>query len=130
MEKYFPQMGLTMIHGGYGDVFAKLKDEVKKRSTWTSGDSLGQADTPESIHTFFLKTSNVISVPDHSYFEAQIWGELCLEDVDYMLVGCHDPIDPERLEALRKTKIPIYSCRPSFKNDRPLPHNLQRGDQI
>ena len=108
LQKPKPSL-ITRFDPIYGNIIAVFKDEVKDRTTFTPGDSLVvDASETRTLHyrsTIPLQLQAV-------YWEAQVWGELCVRDVDYFLVNCRNLSDVstgaiERLKALHK---PIYKC--------------------
>jgi hypothetical protein len=109
---------LIPAYSDYGDVIAVLKNEVKKRSTWTQGDSLNlkyyfKKNINEFVHTFYDNTANNL-VRFGNYYETQIWGPVTLNDVDHLLVGCFgNKPDHNFYAALKQFSIPIkvLSCR-------------------
>jgi hypothetical protein len=115
----FPSVRSTTI-AQYGNSFAVFKDEVKKRSTWTSEDSLVLAVKDRfAIQNFYLPMEKIPSFKGPGYSEAQIWGPATLADVKYFLVGCYGNQIDNLLTAaeayrvankLDKFPVPIYSC--------------------
>ncbi len=99
----------------YGDVAMVLKPDVKKRTTWTYDDSLltgseGYRSNPKLYPprtTRYKKTDS-----DNSqcaiYCEAQIWGDLNLQDVAYLMVKKDAALPPN----LSKFGIPVYEYSP------------------
>lgn len=97
----------------YGGVFAKINDRVKKRATFTSGDSLVIQAKPSDLMSFSypLYKENQIKRNYTAYWETQIWGSLCMEDVDYFLIGCTVAFPDDQIERLKKvTGKPVYRC--------------------
>lgn len=119
-----PNVGTSWITHQYGNVFFRFKDHVKRRTTFSNGDSLDHfirprgykyAATDFKSSTFFNSKKNFDIQILSSYYEAQIWGPLTKEDVDYILVGCFlgIPDDQDKIVnelKLRKLRIPVYSC--------------------
>ncbi len=97
----------------YGGVFAKINDRVKERSTFTSGDSLVIRAMPKDLMTFDYKLYKEGQIKRNytAYWEAQIWGSLCMDDVDYFLIGCTVKFPEDQIERLKKvTGKPVYRC--------------------
>lgn len=102
----------------YGNIIAVMQNQVKDRTTFTSGDSLGTSDTS---NTHSPRAQMAID-PDKlkrvilTYMEAQVWGELGVNDVAYFIVNCPSLSDPgplsqEIIDKLKATGKPVYSCR-------------------
>jgi hypothetical protein len=101
------------VYDTYGGVFAQFKDEIKERSTFTGGDSLILRASPKQLMTFNypLYKDDQIKKYEYSYWEAQIWGRLCMEDVDHFLVGCTAEFTDEQIEHVKAvTGKPVYRC--------------------
>lgn len=110
----------------YGNVVAVFKDEIKDRATFTAVDSLdGDMDSNGNIvygrvaaHTFdYRSTQRLNKIPDPNqdggdYWEAQMWGNVSLHDVNYFLIDCPGdaPVQAASLTQLKATGIPIYKC--------------------
>ncbi len=94
---------------GYGNVVAVFKDSIKDRTTFSAEDSLGY-----SAQTFTLdlreKGMNLQGQNSGSYWEAQIWGELCMSDVDHFIVNCLGGVSEAAIAQLKELKIPVYQC--------------------
>lgn len=120
-----PGIGDAWATHQYGNVFARFKDSVKRRSTFTNADTLDYYFNFQSFanvrhqfqHLSFYSLNRAFRIKIlRSYFEAQIWGTLDKDDIDYILVGCFIGI-PDHKEAIiaaltaRKLKIPVYSCK-------------------
>lgn len=101
----------TTFNPNYGNVFAKVKDEVKSRSTFTLGDSMDEGK--DTIHTFLYRDKVVPRYSKIPYWEAQIWGNLKLTDIDYFLVNC--PGFPKtakaHVELMLAKKQKIFFCK-------------------
>lgn len=104
----------------YGDVTLVLKDEVKGRSTFTLGDSLGNyifhkshpsKFPPQETHTFAEQFSE-ISVRDPSfYIEAQTYGQITLADVKEVWVPPNTDLSEltvGAINALQKAGTPVF----------------------
>lgn len=98
----------------YGNIIAVLKKDVHSRSTWTSGDSLDEAEKHgvQWSQTFLGEQDANPFVGLGGYYEAQIWGKLCLSDVDYILVNCpgFHPVAQDSIETFKQMKIPVFKC--------------------
>lgn len=113
----------TTFNPNYGNIFARINDQIKQRATFTIGDSMDEGRS--TLHTFRFKDRIQLSV-DFSripYWEAQVWGELKLQDVDYFLVNC--PGFPSAAQKDIKTMLDaglkLYFC--SMDKNR---QNIQR----
>jgi len=117
----------------YGRVGAVMKPAVKRRTTWTTADSLGlfysnSPFAPPDQHMIgargtFLGREQYLRDPTLAakqkfgwgkFIEAQIWGPLRMSDVDHFIV------DPERItgaemEKLRRFGLPILPFHYSRK---------------
>ncbi len=116
-----PQIWQTRLDPLYGNVVAVFKNHVKKRTTFTAGNS---AIIPTQTHTLSFETTTPFPEPDYSHyardnsswghhFEAQIWGRLLPSDVEYFLVNCPyqgQPISPDNLARLLNSGTPVYEC--------------------
>lgn len=105
-----PKGKLTQTFGG---VLGKVKDSVKNRSTFSLGDQ-EREDGHLNVHTF--SHTGIISDKKNKadiYWEAHIWGELCLNDIDYYLVNCpgFQQISQPSLKLFLKQGIPVYTCK-------------------
>lgn len=88
-------LGRFLLPKRYGEVAVVFKKDVAKRATWTYADSLdfsrrsrdrgGDAD-PVLPRTFSYRRKRKDANRCVSYCEAQIWGELNLGDVDYLMI--------------------------------------------
>ncbi len=124
------------IEGRYGNVFASLRSNVKDRATFTAGDSMlvlgAKIGTASTLN---VRQTNPEKA-DH-YFEAQIWGELNLSDVEFFLVNCEGPdfgdaLKTENIEALKESGLPVYKCVPRSKypNSSAFPYFLDRRERL
>ncbi len=103
----------------YGNVFARLNNSVKQRSTFSLGDSLlmeysYKSDVRQYIHTFFSRPKREHKKIEDRYNETHVWGKTCLSDVDYFLVNCGNgfsDVSSSVLSSMKKTKIDIYKCK-------------------
>ena len=137
---------LTKPHGGaeyaplstqYGNVFAKMKDEVKHRSTFTLGDSLSihsknGAGAYKHVHTFHLSSKHMPNKQERRYNETQIWGKTCFEDVEYFMVNCgngFEKVNNKYINAMKQAGIPVYSCQ-AYKNPSGDVSRVYRGTQL
>lgn len=96
----------------YGNIVAVLKDEVKKRATWTEDDSFENYTVGPK--TFYTDTFNKLN--RGTYVEAQIWGELDIRDFDHFLIN--GEISFENLNKLKEVGLPIYAAKLLIKNNR------------
>lgn len=102
-------IGHTISPDAYGDVVMVMKPEVKKRTTWTKEDSLGVQAFRGSKLTSTLKFKDGKGLfKCMSYCEAQVWGELTLNDVEYAMIKPGAAIPP----ALKEKGIPVYYSQP------------------
>lgn len=113
----------------YGPLAFVLKDTVKSRTTFSLGDSLthylhNEATKAKRMRPFVYPFGAGFATQPSAgngvpYAEAQIWGELDLSDVEYVL----SPADSRVLEALKETGLPVYSGRHAsfLKGERLLP---------
>jgi hypothetical protein len=121
-----PKVGIAdnWIDARYGNTFVKLKDHLKRRSTFSNGDSLdiitGNLGSRSKVlffwATFYYSVPN-LQLDRESYYEAQIWGPVKAEDIEYILVDClkYNPplfVANKIVETLNaaKSKVPAYSC--------------------
>jgi hypothetical protein len=129
LDKHRPDMGLGRLYTQYGNVFAVFKDMIKQRSTFTPGDSLDIRATSADVRTFWYKSKSVLSLRRVTeYWEAQTWGPVTLDDVDYLLVNCFEPLTQTDINKLKSTKIPVYSCNVSWNGSNP--YNATRGAKL
>jgi hypothetical protein len=111
--------GTLETNGYHGNIIAVLKDEIKRRATFTPTDSFRGHD----IHTFYFRPKWTPRFPANDYWEAQIWGKLCFKDVDHFIVDCFEDISgtdangnftghvsSKGLKELFATGIPTYRC--------------------
>jgi hypothetical protein len=127
----------SKAYSAYGDVFAVLKSEVKRRTTWTIDDSVEARDR----HLFTGQTLFGDQLPAANrekarYLEAQVWGELDLRDVSYFLVKKGST---QNLKELKKAGIPIYELRvetlgrysaPTYSGSNPYSRQVHRKGQL
>lgn len=113
----------------YGDIGAVLKPEVKTRSTWTAGDSLDiyglhENQSPSSLmyQGVFSDKQIAIHPKDQSYYEAQVYGELQIKDVDYFLVK-----HQRQQKELERFGKPIYLIKTEVINGR---FTYKKGAQL
>jgi hypothetical protein len=107
----------------YGNIGAVLKQEVRDRATWTSGDSLNIYHYGQVYYHDFLTgltfrgSFDRPGLPDESldscYYEAQIYGDINFEDVDYFLVT-----DKNLASILKPTGKPVYLLQSVYRNQR------------
>jgi hypothetical protein len=103
-KNYESEKFLVTFDNIYGNVFAELKDSIKKQSTFAY-------EPGKNIHTFKLN-KNPESVKVGNYWEAQIWGKVCFEDVEKFLINCPGMIKASNtaIEQLKKTGRPVIEC--------------------
>jgi hypothetical protein len=100
--------GGTIDSSFYGDVIAVLKNDAKRRSTWTIVDSLNAAshglERVRRIQSTFYRLDFPTDVKnDDDYNEAQVFGEVTLDDVAYFIV-----LSKRKIDDLVATGIPVY----------------------
>lgn len=102
----------------FGEVGLIMKPEVAKRTSYTPYDSMsvikGEDVFPERAYLEVRALSDegtyVTSASAQTeYYEAHIWGELDLRDVQEWRIP--SDLDPGLLAELRATGIPVYSYR-------------------
>jgi hypothetical protein len=93
----------------YGTVVAVFKDHVKDRATFTPENTFNAAN---DVHTFSYRPRKVGPMGRDGYWEAQVWGDLCLSDVDHFIVDCRKgrPSSPEFVQKLQTVGPPVYKC--------------------
>lgn len=113
---------------GYGDARITFKDSIKKRTTFTVGDSLFQArdrsvmpapiEEPHLLtidgnaeillHVVKGKTPRITN-PSNAvgYFEAQIHGKVTVDDIARIDFGTYAYVDDEVKQRLKAMKIPV-----------------------
>lgn len=105
-----PDFGAFPLPTRYGGVAVVFKKEVMKRATWTYADSLdfhfqagrfksGGAANPVLTHTFGYRRKPEDKNRCGNYCEAQIWGALSLEDVDYAMIRDTESLTSSLLES-------------------------------
>ena len=108
-------LGTFRLPAQYGDVAVVFKNEVEARATWTYADSLdysqkagrfdaGGAGNPVLARTFRYERKKEDRNRCGNYCEAQIWGKLTLDDVEYAMVRDSEPVPG----ALVRAGIPVY----------------------
>ena len=120
-ESGYKATGGIHINSNYGQIYAKFKDEVKDRSTFTGGDSLYMIGAKKgSARSFRATQSDTTDV--YQYWEAQVWGELTLDDVDYVLVNCKsstgfiEKVSPEEIQEIKDAGVRVFECISVFQN--------------
>ena len=95
----------------YGNIIAVFKDEIKRRATFSTDDSLGLKDVNE-IKTFFYRSEKPLEKEQNLYWEAQIWGEICIKDVDHFLINCRgfNKASNEAIQELLSTNVEVHEC--------------------
>ena len=109
LQKSLPNLR-TGYSPSYGNILAVFKDAVKKRTTFTPGDSL-LVNPANETRTLSYRAAAPTTL-EARYWEAQVWGEICFSDVEYFLVNCSilRPASEAAIEKLKTQKIPIYQC--------------------
>jgi hypothetical protein len=100
------------FQSAYGNMVAVFKDDVKLRSTFAAVESNTPADRRADAHTFFFKPTSMNRPSDLMWWEAQIWGEICFSDVEYVMVSCNfiGVLPEDEIMRLRALNIPVYQC--------------------
>lgn len=112
----------------YGNIYAVMKSEVKDRSTFTAQDSLKVIEAANPLNT--KADYKELRKGKKDYWEAQIWGEVCFNDVAYFIINCPEKIDysadttkiknynriaDETFNKMKETGIPVYQCKKEMK---------------
>ncbi|HEX4046983.1 MAG TPA: hypothetical protein VH309_04075 [Elusimicrobiota bacterium] len=108
-------LGTYRLPTQYGSVAVVFKKEVSARATWTYADSLdysrktgrfdaGGAGNPVLARTFLYERKKGDRDRCGNYCEAQIWGKLTLDDVDYVMIKSSEPVP----RAVAERGIPVY----------------------
>lgn len=119
-QEFNGQFGIH-ITSDYGQIYAKIKDDVKERSTFTAGDSLYIFGSKTGDARTF-KSTQTTPKGAYYYWEAQIWGELSLSDVDYVLVNCKnergsiEKVSAEEVQQLKDSGLEVFECLSQFEN--------------
>lgn len=112
----FPKYAILDVHtdvdigkqniGGtnYGEFAFVLKDAVKRRATWADDDSYDGFVRVKPFEDTFLRRKG-----SRPYLEAQVWGDVGLGDVDYILVP--ENIKPAIFGYLKTLNIPVWSWK-------------------
>ena len=131
LTKQTAKTGFNEFLGQYGNVYAVFSKNVKVRSTFTAGDSLNIGAGFDENHTFFYKSDSHIKHTNH-YFEAQVWGELTIKNVEYFLINCShvSNISSEQIKALQATKVPVYDCSTKKKSGGSYPYSVFKKNLI
>lgn len=106
---FLPKSSRLHLSDEYGNIFAMVKDHVKKRSTYTLEDSM-DLKNKLNAHTFYQKKNLDNSLK--SYMEAQIWGLLQLSDIEYLLINC--PFSKKITNHMTINKIKKVSSIPLY----------------
>lgn len=120
-EKQDSHIAQNYVDYKYGKIFAKLKDHIKNRTTFSNDDSLDAArGIFKSIKAYDYKHSTLYNSEENltlkrgSFYEAQIWGPLSYDDVEYLVVDCfkENSVADATIAILkeRKSKVPLYQC--------------------
>lgn len=110
-----PDFGVFPLPTRYGSVAVVFKKKVMKRTTWTYADSsdfhfqagrfnIGGVANPVLTHTGLYRRKPGDKNKCGNYCEAQIWGKLTFEDVDYLMLRDTEPVPA----ALLESGLPIY----------------------
>jgi len=123
MDVERPGIWKTRLDPTYGEIVAVFKDDIKSRTTFTPGNSATRIHKEDPniipLHSLSYKMDKLFPEPNTGddvrghQWEAQIWGALTKDDVAYFMIDCpfiQKKIDPDDLELLKETKIPIYQC--------------------
>lgn len=114
----------------YGSVGAVLKNEVKKRSLWSIGDSFASdmfnnPEVPRKVQLSQFGTFNRKTIPkevkfNEAYVETQILGEIKIEDIDHFIIKDIEVEDVFRTEEIKsyfkKLNIPVYVAERQHDN--------------
>lgn len=134
-------MGTYHLPSRYGGAAVVFKRRVLDRATWTYADSLdfsqktgrfgqGGWTNPVLPRTARYRRKSIDRNACVNYCEAQIWGELTLEDVDYIMVRATEPV----LSTIVETGLPIYRFFTSTSSAAPMPAGRMalytRGEQV
>lgn len=117
----------------YGEAAVVFKKAVMKRATWTYADSsdfrflAGRFNRGGAANPVLTRTALYRRKPEDkntcgNYCEAQIWGKLSFEDVDYLMLREGEPAAPELLEL----GVPVYRFSPSTA----VPAGYTRGELL
>lgn len=116
----------------YGSVAVVYKKEVMKRATWTYADSsdfhfqagrfnIGGVANPVLTHTGLYRKKPGDTNKCGNYCEAQIWGKLTFEDVDYLMIRDTEPVSASLLESglrVYRYSLPAASSAPYIRGER------------
>lgn len=115
---YHPELVGNAYSDTYGNVVFKLRDQLKNRSTFTSGDSMkimkeyiGQAYQIFNFH--YIPVDSVSDFAFNSYVEAQIWGgHITWRDVEQVWMDPHLPLSMQATlyEACAGRGIQVWYC--------------------
>ncbi len=107
-------LGYRATAKGYGEIGAKLKSSVLKRTTWTSSDS--GSSIARDIQTFYTNEQVIDTTYAPAYIEIQVWGALDASDIEYLVVPENYTV--ELIESLKSFGLPIRSYQISKFNGR------------
>lgn len=117
-----PTKPMTEVNGnnyvpGYGNIFAVFKQDVKERTTFTPMDSLEMPTRGYALKG--IRDYKKIRENKFYYWEAQVWGEVCLSDVSHFLVNCPDQeaSSPKVIAEMKETGIPVYKCELEMRGE-------------
>jgi hypothetical protein len=103
----------SLVIPQYGNVFAIFKQDIKNRSSFTSGDSLEEFIRGNQQKALNFGRHEITTPRGFLYWEAQIWGKTCFDDVEYFLVNCPGlkPINTELRSYLKRRGHKTYECK-------------------
>lgn len=128
LDKHRPDMGLTRMYSQYGNVVAIFDESIKRRATFTAGDSLDTNASFQSLYTFWYRSKNTLQLRSGEYWESQIWGEIKVNEVDYFLVNCFEPMTQAAIDDLKSSSIEVYDCKTSYDGSKL--YNVTKGKRL
>lgn len=109
---------------GYGNVAVVFKKDINSRVTFTPWDSLGVRkfkDSPIlSSMSFKGNSKKGFECENYTYCEAQVWGELGFENIDYVLI----PVGHKVPEKLKQRGVPVFFVQENNNGSM----NWEKGD--
>jgi hypothetical protein len=115
-----PKIWRTRLDKMYGNVIAVFKNNIKDQVTFSAGNSWV---IRQNVHTLDFKSNAPFPEPDYQreypvgpswghHWEAQIWGLIELEDVDYFMVNCDffGEASKKALDELRLSGKQVFQC--------------------
>lgn len=126
-----PDFGVFPLPTRYGSVAVVFKKKVMKRATWTYADSsdfhfqagrfnIGGVANPVLTHTRLYRRKPGDTNKCGNYCEAQIWGKLTFEDVDYLMIRDTEPIPASLLESglrVYRYSSPVNASAPYVRGE-------------